>query len=318
MAWMASNIYLHTADPQVVGQALAELLASPAHAADPEGLLDAPPPLVVSPEHEGWIAVTGARAFFDDLPWLAAELSRRCRTPALSCELIGNSYALRLSSFEEGEPRDRQHTPRAAWTDSTAELAEMPLYEDAERLAFEALCAAGIPLPLAVLGTCPLSVPARRVISLGEGTSLRRPGPHPVSQTVEVRAPEIAGQDPPVLPSGTSHDFGLMLFEDRYVEGRPSLASVDRLLAIEEEILARARRASHGAHVRRTQADKAGAQHNRLGGALDAPRGPRAGGGVQRGGHGVRRAAGFRGRLSPRLSGRARPSSPTHRSWPCA
>ncbi len=34
-----------------------------------------------------------------------------------------------------------------------------------------------------------------------------------------------------------------MLFEDRYVEGRPSRAAVDRLLAIEDEILARARRA---------------------------------------------------------------------------
>jgi hypothetical protein len=45
-----------------------------------------------------------------------------------------------------------------------------------------------------------------------------------------------------VLPTGTSQDFGLMLFDDRYVEGRPTLAAVDRLLAIEEEILARARR----------------------------------------------------------------------------
>lgn len=270
MAWMASNIYLRTKAPQVVVQTLVELLASPVHSADPEGLLDAPPPLVVSPEHEGWIAVTGARAFFDDLPWLAAELSRRCQARALSCELIGNSYAMRFSSFEAGERLEGQHTPRAAWRGDMSELAEMPLYEDAERLAFEALRAAGVPLPLATIATCPLSVPARRVISLGEGTSLRRPGPQPVSETVEVRAPETSGEDPPVLPTGTSHDFGLMLFEDRYVEGRPSAASVDRLLAIEEEILARARRACPGAQVSLTVTYHAGAHQDLLDGELQA------------------------------------------------
>ena len=271
MAWMAGNIYLGTGDATAAVKAAESLLASPVHAADPEGLLDAPAPLVVSPAHEGWIAITGARGFFDELPWVAAELSRACGVRAVSCELIGNSYALRLCRYEAGESRKEQRTPEAGWAGGTAELAEMPTYDDAEKLALQGLRESGVPTALAVLGTCPLAQPARRMISLGEGTSLRRPGAGPTAQPVEVRTPELPGDDPPVLPTGQSQDFGLMLFEDRYVEGRPTLAAVDRLLAIEEEILARARRACPEAQqVSLTVTYHAGAHQDLLDGELRA------------------------------------------------
>jgi hypothetical protein len=260
MAWMAGNIYLSTSDVAAVVKAAEGLLASPAHAADPENLLDAPAPLVVSPAYEGWIAITGARGFFDELPWVAAELSRVCGVRSVSCELIGNSYALRLATFESGERKHEKRTPEAGWSGGTAELAEMPVYEDAEKLALQGLREAGLPTPLAVIGTCPLAQPARRIISLGEGTSLRRPGADSTAESgvgsrgatkapVEVRAPELPGNDPPVLPTGTGQDFGLMLFEDRYVEGRPTLVAVDRLISIEEDILTRAKRACPEAQV---------------------------------------------------------------------
>jgi hypothetical protein len=247
MAWMAGNIYLNTSDVAAVVKAAESLLASPAHAADPENLLDAPAPLVVSPAHEGWIALTGARGFFDELPWVAAELSRACGVRAVSCELIGNSYALRLASFEAGERKQEKRTPEAGWSGGT--LAEMPVYEDAEKLAMQGLREAGVPAALVAIGTAPLAQPARRVISLGEGMSLRRPDAGSTPQQVEVRAPELPGNDPPVLPTSTGQDFGLTLFEDRYVEGRPTLVAVDRLMSIEEDLLARAKRACPGAQV---------------------------------------------------------------------
>ncbi len=249
MAWMAANLYLQSEDHDAAVAALEAILAEREQRADQTGLLDPPPPLLISPAREGWLAVSGGRGWFRELGWAAAELSRRVGARCLSVELIGNSYAYRLSEHERGEAREQVCKPgEAAFAGEPSDRAEMIRYCDAEREVYERLRRAGIPAPLCVLGTAPIGYRSPGEL-LGEGTLLRPEEEGAERTRLEVRAVPFAGEDPPVIPCSTGTDFGLMLFEDRYVEGRPNGAALDRLLEIEEEILARAKRARPGGEI---------------------------------------------------------------------
>lgn len=250
MAWMASNLYLRTEDHTAAVDSLAALLALEDRRADQSGVLDPPPPLLVSPPLGGWLAITGGRGWFGELGWAAAELSRRAGGAlAVSAELIGNSYAYRLSEHEHGAERVRVCKPDdGAFSGAPRDRTEMIRYCDAEREVYEQLIRLGVPPPLAAIGTSPLGHGAASEL-LGEGTSLAPAADGIERSPLEVRVVPFKGEDPPVIPCAMGTDFGVMLFEDRYVEGRPNSAALDRLLEIEEEILARARRARPGSEL---------------------------------------------------------------------
>jgi hypothetical protein len=265
MAWMSSHLFVRSADHTAVTEAVACVLARPEHHASHEGLLDPPGPIVVSPALDGWIAICGARAWIDDLVWAARQLSTACDTLAVSCEILGNSYRLRLSEQERGIERTLKRTPPTGWLDQEEPApGEMPIHEDVELDAYHALRERQIPAPLITLGTAPLGYGAERMRDLGEGTRLC-PGSEGIArEQAAVRAADFAGDDPPVVPGEVSQDFGLMLFESRYVEGKASDGSVDRLVQIEEELLARAKRARPEANVSLTITYYGGLDQDRL------------------------------------------------------
>ncbi len=243
MAWMASNIYIESDDHGAVVAAAEELLGDEGHRADHTGLLDPPGPLVVSPSLSGWTAVTGARAWFDDPAWAAEELSAACDACVVSCEIIANSARLCVARYAPGEEVDELRTPDHGWDPDEDEPAQMPLYEDTEQLAYDRLVELSVPRPLIVIGTLPLGYP-KATLDLGQGTRLRpADGGEVKSDERAVKVVDFEGDDPPVLPTEITRDFGLMCFEDRYLEGRPADDAVDRLLKIEKEVLARAERA---------------------------------------------------------------------------
>ena len=242
MAWMASNIYINSEDHDAVVAAVGELLQNEEHRADHEGLLDPPGPVVVCPAHEGWVAVTGARAWFDDPVWAAKELCAALDAAVVNCEIIGNSYRLCVSEHRPGENEQVFRTPDHGWDLSGDEPKTMPEYEDTEQLAFDRLRELSVPLPLICIGTLPLGYP-KATLDLGEGAGLRVSDGDLQQDERPIKVVEFEGDDPPVLPTETTRDFGLMCFEERYVEGRPGDDAVDRLLQIEKGMLARAERA---------------------------------------------------------------------------
>ncbi len=268
MAWMAAHVFVRCDDQDRVAGALAELLRRGEHATSHEGIEDLPEPLVVSPALEGWIAASNARAWFDELPWVAAELSKACAARAVSCELVGVSYALRLAEHEAGQERSRVATPSGAWTGATEEPALMPRYEDAERVAWRELGRCGVPQTLIAIGTSPFGRPVGSARPLGQGVTLLRRGGEVERGEREVRAVPFSGDDPPVVPTSSGTDFGITLFEDRYVEGRPDTETLDNLLAVEEELLSRARRARPDAQVSLTVTYHAGLHQDVLDDAL--------------------------------------------------
>jgi hypothetical protein len=239
MAWMASHIFFQLNDQTVLVEAVQELLGRTPRSSES----DPPEPFWIGPPHEGWIAITGVRGWLDDLPRDSQELSAAGHCRALCCEIFGNCYRLRLSEFSAGEKVRIIKTPGEGWDEDPGEAALMPLYEDAERMAYTALREAGVPPSLITLGTSPLGYAARSALELGRAVRL-----FPVEGKMErseqvLRVVPFEGDEPPVLPCEMGRDFGLMLFETRYVEGRPSTGTVERLLQIEETFLARARRA---------------------------------------------------------------------------
>jgi len=250
MAWMASNLFLKSEDPGAAVEALVALLGRLDERADQSGVLDPPPPLLVAPPLDGWIAITGGRGWFRDLSWAARELSKRMGgAPGVSVEIIGNSYAYRISEHERGDARPQVCKPdEGAFAGEPRDQAEMARYCDAEREAYEHLRRLGVPASLCVIGTAPLGHATTSEV-LGEGTRVEPVEGGVERSGVEVRVAPFTGDDPPVIPCATGTDFGLMLFEDRYVEGRPNSAALDRLLEIEEEILARAKRARPGSEL---------------------------------------------------------------------
>ena len=263
MAWMASNIYIKSDDHAAVVAAAKELLGDEGHRADHTGLLDPPGPLVVSPPLSGWTAVTGARAWFDDPTWAAGELSAACDATVVSCDIIANSCRLCLAVYAPGQDPEVQRVPDHGWEMDEAEPARMPLYEDTEKLAYERLVELSVPRPLIVIGTLPLGYP-RATLDLGQGTRLRASDDGVKTDERAVKVVEFEGDDPPVLPTETTRDFGLMCFEDRYVEGRPGDAAVDRLLETEKDMLARAERAQPRQEVSLTVSYHASIHQDRM------------------------------------------------------
>lgn len=251
MAWMASNIYVRSEDPAAVAGLLEARLGDPRACIDREGILDVPEPMVVSPPEGGWVAVIRAGAWLQDLPGVAEELARELGRQALSLELVANCYRLRLRAFlPGGATGEGIQLPAEGWTDdrlAEPEPAEMPLYEDTEALAYGFLRDQGVPPRLVVLGAVPLGFDEADRAPIGPGLALSHTAEGELCRReLEVHGVPYASEDPPSLPTNISRDFGLMLFEERYVEGRPAQATLERLLEIEEQLLARARRAHRG------------------------------------------------------------------------
>jgi hypothetical protein len=258
-------------------------------------LLETPPaPLFISPPYEGWMVITGARPWGLELRTAAERLSQACHTTAISCEIFGNCYRLRLSAYRNGQPDRHLCTPQDGWQEQSAttsiamaqkkaaalaDTAEMPLYDDAEQLAYETLLALEVPVPLMLMGTQPFGSAAKAALEVGPGTTLK-----PTAEGAAIPRDSLplflpapcpsAAADAPVLPTSVGQDFGLTLFEDRYVEGRPGPASLERLLQIEAALLARAQRAAPGAKVSLTLCYHAGIDQPRLEAMLRAKERP--------------------------------------------
>jgi hypothetical protein len=183
---------------------------------------------------------------------------------------VANSYRLRCSEQRDGQQRSVLQMPQEGWGPEGADPAQMPLYEDVEARAHEFLTGHGVPLPLVAIGAAPLGCPEDRTLPLGQACWLA-----PGEAGVERRDGELAvahfdSQHPPVLPTHVSSDFGLMLFEERYVEGPPGEAQVERLLQIEEALLARAKQARPDADVSLTVSYHAGVHQERMDALLRA------------------------------------------------
>jgi len=236
MAWMTSHLFVQCTDAAQVEQTLAELLEQPEHRTDLGDFSDLPSPMVVCPPQGGWVAVTGVGAWFDDVVWVAGRLAATCRQQAISSEVFGNCYRLRLSVHRDGEQARLLRSPEGEPDDS----GPMPLYEDVELVAFTTLCELGIPSSLIAVGTAPFG--ADGTVEIGPAVTLLRRGEEVLRGELQVKLPVLKREDPPVLPARTGQGFELMLFEDRYLEGQPGEASLERLFELEQAFTDRARR----------------------------------------------------------------------------
>lgn len=264
MAWNASHLFVRCSDASQVQQALEGLLLDDGHQVDLEGFEDPPGPAVVCPPHQGWVAVTGAGAWIDDLPWAAEELSRACDELAASLEVFGNCYRLRLCQCRAGNRERLLCSPEGGWRPGAEEPARMPLYEDVEQLAFSTLVELGVPPALTAVGTRPFGCTGD-ALELGEGVTLGRRGAEIERGALELAlAPFDGGDDAPVVPTRVGEDFGLMIFEDRYLEGEPADASLARLIEIEEAFTARAKRTRREGNVSSTFTYYGGPHQERL------------------------------------------------------
>lgn len=246
MAWMASHLFVETDEHEPVADAVEQLLGDRALLADLSDFEVPPGPITITPALEGWLAVTGAGAWLADLTRAAGALSGRGGWRVASAEVFGSCFRMRVALFEGGEPRLRCVTPEHGW-DGDDEPAAMPRYDDAELLAYEQLRELRVPARLIAIGTAPFSEPRADPVELGQGLVLvppSREGGAMERATRPVQLPPHEVEQPPVLPNSVGRDFGLMLMEDRYVEGRPDGAAVDRLVEVEEALLRRARAAA--------------------------------------------------------------------------
>lgn len=247
MAWMTKTVFVKGASVEALASDVTRLLRDGALTRDGGGLLGHPPPVRLSPARDGWVAVNGLGAWLADLLTASERLSQQADS-AVSCELIGNSLRLRCGQYVKGERRHLLASPESLPWEALAEHAgPMPRYDDVEEKAFRTLRALGIPAALLGVDLAPLgAAPAE---PLGEGLELvaqgdeEQPPEDFEARPIEVRGAPLDDDDPPTLPREASRDFGVSLFDDRYVEGRPNSEAVERLLEIEERWEARARRA---------------------------------------------------------------------------
>lgn len=263
MAWMASNLYLNCDDAARAAEALARLLERGQHRTDQGGILDPPGPAVVTPASAGWVAVTRAGAWVDDLPWAATALSRDLEVRCLSLEIFGSCYRARVVATDGSEEHRLIRTPDHGWTGAMDDPRDMPLYEDVEKLAFQILLDKGVPPVLITVGTTPLGY-AKPSQLLGTGFRVQLEAGHATREPQETWVVPYALDDPPTLPMSQSRDFGLMLFEERYVDGSPGGPAVDRLLEIEEALRNRAIRACPDDEVSLTVSYFASVHQDRL------------------------------------------------------
>lgn len=251
---MATNVYVKAPETAPLVDAVDRILSGSERRADPEGILGEPPPVTLSPSTGGWIAICGLRAWVSDLPWVAEELARDLGTTAVSSELLGNSYRLRLAVCDASGPRESAQHPDLPWGSAPEHEGEMPRYDDVEALAFRRLSKLGLPPPLVTLGVQPFALPAPARLPLGRGVRLSRDEGSGSFSRSEVELHSFAGRpdEPPVVPQELGQGFGIVIFEHRYVEGRPTTAAMSRLLELEDGFAARASRASGGARVNLT------------------------------------------------------------------
>ncbi len=247
MAWMTKTVFVKGASVEALAGEVGGLLGDAAIARDNDGVLGHPAPVRLSPACDGWVAINGLSAWLDDLLAACERLSRQADS-AVSLELLGNSLRLRCGQYVKGEQRHLLASPESLPWEVLAEHAgPMPRYDDVEEKAFRTLRALGIPGALLGIDLAPLGAAPPETI--GEGLALvpqgddERPPEGFENTPIEVRAVPLAGADPPALPREASRDFGVSLFDDRYVEGKPDGEAVDRLLEVEERWEARARRA---------------------------------------------------------------------------
>jgi len=262
MAWMASNLYVKHGRQEAVADVVEELLRDGEHRRDQTGILDPFAPALVSPPVDGWVAVIRLGPYFSDLPWAAARLARELSCLAAGLEMVGNSYRMRYSEFRGEEEVTLRRTPEHGWQGEIEEPERMPLYEDAEAQGFDALLELGIPAELITLGLSPVG--HDDASELDGALALSPEGDMVTRQQEAVVAVAIGLDDPPVLPTRITRDFGELLFEERYVEGAPSVEALDRLLEIEDTLLARARRAAPDKDVTLTVSYHAAVHQDRL------------------------------------------------------
>lgn len=264
MAWMASNIYIEHDDDGQVADAIERLLCRGEGLRDREGILDAPRPILVTPPLGGWVAVARLGPWLEDVPLAAAALAADTGAHAVSLEMIGNSYRMRLCEYRGDESVGEERTPEHGWNGELDEPPQMPLYEDAEARAYGALVELGVPRTLITVGAAPLGhdeVPAEELgdavrLTLDDGQVRQERGP--------LSAAPFSGDAPPVLPTNITRDFGEMLFEERYVEGDPAPEALVRLLEIEDTLAERARRAAPRKDVSLTVTYYAAAHQEKL------------------------------------------------------
>jgi hypothetical protein len=249
MAWMTKTVFVKGASVEALADAIVTLLGDEQLACEDRGLLGNPPPVRLSPAHDGWVAINGLSPWLADLLVASERLSLQADS-AVSFELIGNSLRLRCGQYIRGERRHLLASPEALpWGSLDEHGGPMPRYDDVEDKAFRTLRALGIPAALLGIDLAPLGAAATTVLGQGlelipRGESNDDAAPQQFDKAaIEISGCSLAGDAPPALPREASRDFGVSLFDDRYVEGRPTGEAVDRLLEIEEQWEARARRA---------------------------------------------------------------------------
>jgi hypothetical protein len=237
MAWTLANLFVRGATQDQVRIGLRQVwVGAAARRADNSQLQEQPPPITITPPVDGWLAITGLRCFVIDLPWASQALSRASDSLVLSCELAGLAYRLRYTEYDKGARQDELLSPEVLWQqDDTSDYSgPMPFYEDVESLAYRRLAARGVPHRLIYLGISALGREAAERYPLGQAICAT-PDDFSVDDTLSIDAQgESTWAEAPILPNAVSRDWGLLLLEQRYLEGRPNARSIDHLLELEE------------------------------------------------------------------------------------
>ncbi|MBW2730931.1 MAG: hypothetical protein JRH20_00975 [Deltaproteobacteria bacterium] len=251
MAWVMRNLFIEDGDgEEPVGEEdvmthLRELTAESCGAQA----------LTLSAPLQRWRVVSGTGGWLEDLPQAAKAMAERLGRRVISCELIAHSFLLRIGENQPGGAQKLLQSPDLPWGAATPHRGEMPLYEDVEQRALATLVGMGVPRFLVLLAVPALGAEGK--IDLGTGVERHANEEGDIEERAcSLFAPKLHASDgsesdaTPVVPREHDAGFGLSLSDDRYVEGRPSGRAVDRLVELEEALLARAKACSPGAKVR--------------------------------------------------------------------
>lgn len=261
MAWVMRNLFIEDAPKgEAVMTSLRELIAEEGGAT----------PLTVSPSLDGWRAVSGAGGWIDDLPAAAEAMAQSLDRRVLSAELVAHSYLLRIGEHRRDGAQKLLQSPDLPWGAAEPHRGEMPLYEDVEQRALTTLVGMGVPQHLVLAGVHALGAQGQK--TLGEASQLLRSEEGAIEErSCPLSAPELPQKgDAPVVPRERDAGFGLSLGDDRYLEGRPSGRAVDRLIELEEALLARAKTCVPDTEIHLTLIYHAGSFQAELDGLLRA------------------------------------------------
>lgn len=236
MAWMMSVLFVERPRSQrAVEACLGQILGAQAKA-EHLRLLGPPPPVSISPIVEGWQRIAQLAPWVSALDQsakaLAAEADR-----VICCELIGNAFLLRISEYRPGQaaPSVLQSPAALPWGQLDEFTGPMPLYEDVEERAYATLRGLRIPAGLLRADTLPVgsttseALPGATKLSLDADASVLCE-----EHTLHIPLPAIDAA--PMSFRSSSKDFGLTLVDERYVQGRPSSASVRRLIELQQQL----------------------------------------------------------------------------------